>query len=151
LARTALAVSAAYVVGTIALSLWARRAVVDLLPRDLTGVQEIMVGPKPVLPFQKDVLIATPDAFRFGTLDLWPRARLRLSERIVWRTPDSPVVARALQQREVRGFAAWARYVWARVDETEDGYRVRLMDARYVRDESEPRPGFGAATVWLAR
>jgi inner membrane protein len=150
-ARTALAVSAVYILASIALSIWARRAVVDLLPEDVSDIQEIMVGPRPVVPFQKDIVIATPDAFRFGTLDLWPRARLRLSEVILWRTPNSPVVERALRQPAVRGFAVWARYIWARVDETPEGYRVRLMDARYVRDASEETQGFGAATVWLPR
>jgi inner membrane protein len=151
LARMALTVSAIYVIAMVALSYWGRTAVMDLLPGDVAGVQEIMVGPRPVVPYRKDVLIATEDVFRFGTLDLWPRPRLQLSPELIRRAPHSPIVERALERPEVRGFAAWARYIWFRVEETPEVYRVRLMDARYVREETAPPPRFGAATVLLPR
>jgi hypothetical protein len=68
---------------------------------------------------------------------------LTLAEDAIPRTERSPIVARALAQPQVRGFANWSRFPWAEVNEDPEGYRVVLHDARY----STPRSGDGFATA----
>jgi hypothetical protein len=48
----------------------------------------------------------------------------------------------------VRGFASWARFPFAEIEERASTYAVYLMDARYVRRR---RVGFGSARVELPK
>jgi inner membrane protein len=147
--RGALALVATYVVLMVALSAHARRFALETLRAEGHDVQRIMVGPTPITPFTRDVVFATESSYRYGSLLLWPLPRLTLSPEEIPRNESSPLAVRALQEREVRGFATWARFPWASIDEEAEGIRVTLRDARYAR---LPRSdGFGTAVVILPR
>jgi hypothetical protein len=108
-----------------------------------------MVGPMPMTPLTKDVVVKTPDNYRFGTFTFWPSMTLVLTDETLPRMERSPIVTRALAQPEVRGFANWARFPWAEVIEEPEGYRVIFRDARYVRNRTPD--GFGTAVVFVPR
>jgi inner membrane protein len=146
--RGALAAVGVYIAAMVTLSLSAHRAALSELARQGVEAENVMVGPTPMSPFQKDVVVATPSSYRYGTLELWPSFRLVLSPEEIPRGNDSALIARALREPKVRGFANWARFPWGEVEERPDGYTVYLGDARYSRGRGE---GFGTATVFLPR
>jgi inner membrane protein len=144
--RGALALAAAYIVAMVALSSFARREALAQAAAQGIDVEELMVGPKPITPFEKDVVLQTGEGYRYGTLTLLPSPRLELGEEVIPRLDDSPLVTRALAHPDVRGFANWARFPWAEVEERPDVVLVHLRDARYARGRAT---GFGSATVSL--
>jgi inner membrane protein len=145
----ALALVAGYVIAMISLSGYARSWTLRKLRAEGHDVREIMVGPTPITPFARDVVFATPSSYRHGALALGLPSELTVSSEEIPRNDDSPLAARALQDPEVRGFAVWARFPWASIEEEPDGFRVTLRDARYARlPRSE---GFGTAVVYLPR
>ena len=147
LARGAITFVAIYVLSMVALSTAAHRWALAHLRTQGVIVEKLMVGPAPVSPFTRDVVFSTPSSYRYGTLTIGPEMRLELSAESLPRNQDSPLVARALRAPEVKGFAVWARFPWAEVDEEERGYRITLRDARYARDRESS--GFGTAVVFL--
>ncbi|HEY7700598.1 MAG TPA: metal-dependent hydrolase [Vicinamibacteria bacterium] len=147
--RGALALVAVYILGTLALTSAARLFTLAELRRDGLDVEKLMVGPTPMTPFTRDFVAATPSSYRHGSISIWPSMRLTLSPDEIQRTEDSPLMVRALKEREVRGFAIWARFPWAEVEEGPEGFRVTLRDARYSRYPGSE--GFGTAVVVLPR
>lgn len=146
--RGALAGIAIYVAAMVTLSMSARRATLAELARQGIVAERVMVGPTPMSPFRKDVVVATPSSYLYGTLEIWPSFRLVLNQREIPRPGDSAVVARALRDPRVRGFANWARFPWAEVEEEPEGDTVYLGDARYSRARGQ---GFANTEVFLPR
>jgi inner membrane protein len=146
--RGALGIVTLYVVSLVALGAYARSESRRALEQTGLTVERLMVGPRPMTPFVKDVVAATPDGYRHGTLHLWPSFRLELAPGDIPRPDRDPLAARALEAAEVRGFTTWARFPWAEVETRAEGYRVYLRDARYVRERTG---GFGTAVVFLVR
>jgi inner membrane protein len=146
--RGALAAVGIYVVAMVVLSRSAHRATVAELTRRAVAPESVMVGPTPMNPFRRDVVVATESSYRYGTLSLWPSFQLTLAPTAIPRRQSTAVVARALEAPQVRGFANWARFPWAEVEERPEGYVVYLGDARYSRGRGE---GFGSAVVFVPR
>jgi inner membrane protein len=149
LQRGALALVSTYVLLMVAMSAIAHRWTLGKLEKEGFGVEKLMVGPTPMSPFTRDIVFSTPTSYRHGSLSAGASIALTLSPDVIPRNEDSPVVVRALRQSEVRGFAVWARFPWAEIEEEPEGFRVTLRDARYARS---PRgDGFGTAVVFLRR
>ena len=148
LQRGALVFIALYVISMMALSSAARRFTLAEFRQRGIEVENLMVGPLPMTPFTKDVVARTAQDYRYGTFLFWPSMKLILSENAIPRPEPSPVVARALVQPEVRGFANWARFPWAQVVEVPEGDRVILHDMRYATNGNG---GFGTSIVVLPR
>jgi inner membrane protein len=146
--RGALAASGIYIVGMVVLSQFAHRAALAELRRQGIEARSLMVSPRPMTPFRKDVVVVTSASYRYGTLELFPSFRLALDPTPIPRPDGSALIARALRDPRVRGFANWARFPWGEVEEEPDGYRVHLGDARYSRGTLE---GFGTAVLFLPR
>ena len=133
----------------VALSALAQRWTLEKLERGGHTVEKLMVAPTPISPFTRDVVFSTPSSYRHGSLSLWPSPELTLSPEEMPRNESAPLVSRALGMPEVRGFAAWARFPWAEIEEEPKDFRVTLRDARYAR--SRRSDGFGTAVVLLLR
>ncbi len=147
-AQGALVLALAYVGWMVFSARYARQVVAEMLRRQRAEVMELMVAPLPANPFARDVVFRSPAGYRYGTLALLPELRLELAGRTLPAPGNSPVIRAALNSREVQGFANWARFPFAEVDETADGWEVWLMDARYVRSRQQ---GFGAARVFIPK
>jgi inner membrane protein len=144
LAKVALAVVALYIGVMYAASRWARSIALAELEARGIRVEKLMVGPEAVTPFEKDVVAATPEGYRYGTLYLLRRPRLKLENRILPKLDNSPVIQEALRSPEIRGFVNWARFPYAEVEKTGNGHEVYVMDARFGRRRAR---GFGAVKV----
>jgi inner membrane protein len=146
LTRGAVAIAAAYITAMVAISSLAAREALEQARARGIEVEEIMAGPRPITPFEKDVVLQSGDGYRYGTLTLFPEPRLELADDVIPRPDGSPLVERALAHPDVRGFANWVRFPWAEIEEAPDGVRVHLRDARYARGRTD---GFGSATVFV--
>ena len=111
-------------------------------------VQRIMVGPVLVTPFERDVVVETPDGYIHGRAQLFPALELDLAPSKIPLLPDSSEVHAAIASPGARGFMNWARFPFAEVEETSSGCMVYLLDARYTRRRGS---GFGTARVHVAR
>jgi len=147
--RSALALISTYVLLMVALSALAQRWTLEKLEKDGHTVEKLMVGPTPMSPFTRDVVFSTSSSYRHGTLSIGASMRLNLSPEVIPRNESSPLASRALGLPEVRGFATWARFPWAEIEEEPHGFRVTLRDARYARRRRSD--GFGTAVVFLRR
>jgi inner membrane protein len=128
--RVALIVSAAYMV----LMLWsaqaARQVVLDLWSSaGGAAPAAFMVGPVPLTPVRKGVIIDTGDSYRTGTFR-WP-GRLELDGTPVSKNADHPAVRRAREHAVVRGILVWARFPYYELEPVPGGTRVTLRDLRF--------------------
>ena len=132
------------------------------------NVRARLVGPTALNPFVRQVVVDTGDAYHTGFYYLAgaperaPGAAggssgpLRLSEKVLPTPPPSPRVRQALAEAE--GFAVWSRYPFFAISEGEGtsgdggdsdgGYTVHLMDARYV---DHPADRFGEFKMYFSK
>lgn len=144
LAIAALMATTAYIGLMVSTAGYGRHLVVRELTRQGIDVVDLMVGPVPVNPFVRDVVVATPESYKYGSLDLIPRVELRLEPHEIPRLQDPRLIDEALEAPHVRGFKTWVRFPFVELEETPSGCVIHVMDARYTRTRSR---GFGAAVV----
>jgi inner membrane protein len=147
-AAAALVVTTVYIGLMIGTSLYARSFVLEETARRDILTQTLMVGPVPVTPFVRDVVVETPHAYRYGTLELLPRPRLELESRVIPKPAPTPLVTRALQSPDIVGFMNWVRFPFVEIEENENDYIVHVLDARYMRERTV---GFGATRIVLPK
>jgi inner membrane protein len=147
-AQLALALTAAYVMLMLTSSVVGRRIVWrEVAARGLAMPQQLMVGPVPVNPFVRDVVLDYPDRYVRGQLEWLPSPRLTLDERALPKNASLLARAAATSTREGRAFLRWARFPFFVVEHRSRTVMVRMDDARYSSGES---PSFASMTVWLA-
>ena len=147
-ARIALAVGTAYIAAMIISGVVARRiAQRELGVLDGAPVERLMVGPRPLTPFVRQVVAAQGDRYQVGTfrwfarphvqgLRSFPRPRRRRSGlgRRARHYAGPPVSRVGSLPHGAGGAGAW----WT---------RVHLIDLRYA---DRPGAGFGSVTVAVA-
>jgi inner membrane protein len=139
-ARAALTFAACY----IAVMLVAARASRDLVIEAWqiawrTRPAAVMVGPLPVTPLDRTVIVDDGGRYAVGTFS-WMSSSLSLRPETVPRNDEAPEVARAREAPEVRGFLVWSRFPYWTVEPHPDGVRVTVRDMRFG-------DRFAAATV----
>lgn len=120
----------------------------ELARRGVVEPERLMVAPRPADPFRWDVVAETDTGYRHGSFRWLPRPTLDLEASEIPKPVPSAVLAAALSAPQVQGALHWMRFPFARVEPTDAGYTVYLLDARYVRRATR---GFGAAVVELDR
>jgi inner membrane protein len=132
-ARIALWLVSFYLLG-MAGSAAGGRAIVHraLAAQGVVGEAAVMVGPVPVNPFRRNVVVWDGEVYRFGTLIWRPYPELRMEAHTLERNADHPLAVRAAGDPRVREFLVWSRYPFFVVEEGAEGARVRVDDARYT-------------------
>jgi inner membrane protein len=151
-ATAGLALAAAYIAALV-LSMGAARAVVveDLARRGLSPPEpadDLMVGPLPYTPFDRQVVLRLPGELRVGTFHWLPTPALELDPRLIPAPIPSPEVEAALAAPEVQGMVRWMRYPFFEVESDTSGTTVWILDARYTLERTT---GFGGAAVRIER
>lgn len=147
IAAAALALWLAYLGGMVGAALAARRGVAAELARaGVAPVVRTMVGPVPVDPDRREVVVELPEGYRFGSYALGSR-RLALGATLEPRIGETPEERAALADPDVAGFLGWARFPFARVERAAGLTRVHLLDGRYAREVPARGRRFGVATV----
>jgi inner membrane protein len=144
LAIAALLLATIYIGSMVSAARYGRYVVVRELSRQGFDVVNLMVGPVPVNPFVRDVVVATPQSYYHGSLHLVPKVELHLEPLDIPRPHNSRLIDNALQSPDVRGFKTWVRFPFVELEETPSGCIIHVMDARYTRRRSG---GFGSVSV----
>jgi inner membrane protein len=117
----------------------------DLVESEFSGapIPRFMVAPIPVDPFRRIVVIDGESAYRFGSVELWPRPRFQLGERLV---PKGQGAAsdRASATKDGQTFLSWARFPFFETDEPHNPSAVYILDARYTLSRDAT---FGAVRI----
>ena len=143
-ALVALGVAAVYIAGMLTLAQDARRFVIEeWQARAGQPPRALMVGPVPVVPWTREVIIDAGDAYRIGLYTVWPR-RLQLTEEIIPKNDRLPAVAAARNEPRVAAFLVWARFPFWELMRSASGTVATVRDLRFRQVVAG---GFAASAV----
>ena len=102
-------------------------------------VGRLMVGPLPITPLQRAVIIDAGDHYDSGTLTWWPLdfargrpTRVTFDPAGVPKNDDRPEVAIAREAPNVRAFLVWSRFPFWTLEPAPGGTRVTVADMRFM-------------------
>ena len=104
----------------------------------------LMVGPVPVNPLRKAVIVDAGDHYRTGSFTWLPR-RLHLDHARVAKNDEHPAVATARGHPQIGAILVWARFpFWGISPAASGAWHVTIRDMRFA---SMRRGGFSAAAL----
>jgi inner membrane protein len=132
LARRALAVATCYVLAMVVSARAAHAMVLDAW-RAQRGSEprSVMVGPRPVTLFTRDVIVDAGDRYEGGAFSWWTREVAWEPEPIP-KNSERPEVELARRDRRVREFLVWSRFPFWEIDAEGDAARVTVRDMRFM-------------------
>jgi inner membrane protein len=130
-AVAAVGVTVLYMTSMIGTSWYGRRLVEERMGLAAGSVERLMVGPLPVDPTRRDVVVLEGGRYHKGVLYLLPRPQL-----VVHRPPlepnlDHPFLRTAAVEGRAEHFLRWARFPFFVIEDDGAGLRVWLDDLRY--------------------
>jgi inner membrane protein len=149
-ARVGLVVAGAYVAGMLGVGAAARADVRDAwVATYSTAPQALMVGPMPVTPFTRSVVVDAGDAYYTGTA-WWPSGHVRFDPVPVPKGASAAGVAAAREAPAVRGFLVWSRFPYWTVEDVEGRPVATVRDMRFGEARGDlfsatPSPGLRQA------
>src|SRR5215203_5774460 len=143
-ARLGLAAASIYI-ALMLISARSARSIIAGKWMEVTGglPAHLMVGPVPVNPFRKDIIIDAGDHYVTGRFDWLPR-RVIFDPGQIAKNAQQPAVAAAQTDPRVRGILVWSRFPFWTLRAAPDGVEVTLSDVRFAR---MGRAGFAATTI----
>jgi len=145
--RASLAVGAAYV---LAMLVAARAARAEMIERwqQVEGrpPQALMVGPIPVTPWQRQIIIDAGDRYETGMFTWRPR-NIRFDTDDVPKNDSDPFVAVARKAPNIRAFLIWSRFPFWTLEPVEGGTRVSVGDMRFNGDRGVALRNFTQSTI----
>jgi inner membrane protein len=131
-ARLALIVATAYVLAMTLSAIVARQHVV----RAWTAANgrppaALMVGPVPIDPFRKSVIVDAGGHYETGTFRWWP-TRLAWNPDRVPRNDRHPAALRASSERDFRALLVWSRFPFYEIARRVGATHVTLGDMRFA-------------------
>jgi inner membrane protein len=131
-ARRALIVAALYVAAMWSTAWLARGIVIERWRATHTAEpQAVMVGPFPITPFRRQVIVDAGQHYETGTFE-WLPTRVRFDPAVVPKNDDDPRVTQARDAPNIRAFLVWSRFPFWTIDATPDGTRVSVSDMRFA-------------------
>ncbi len=130
-ALVALAVATAYVAGMLVMAQAARDFVaVAWAAQSGQPARALMVGPVPVVPWTREVIIDAGDHYRSGRFTAWP-PRLELTNEVVLKNDGTTSAAAARLTPAVAGFLVWSRFPFWDVAPSSTGVTATVRDMRF--------------------
>ena len=140
-AAVALALGAIYIAAMTASAAAARaRVAAEWSARNGRPPAALMVGPVPVNPLRKRVIVDAGEHYELGAF-AWLPSRLTLDPAPVPKNERHPAAMRAALERDFRALLIWSRFPRYEITPVHGGTRVVLSDMRFNRGI------FNAATV----
>jgi inner membrane protein len=129
--RASLGVAAAYVLTMLVAARTARTEMIDRW-RQVEGQppHALMVGPIPVTPLQRQLIIDAGDRYETGMFTWQPR-NIRFDADDVSKNDTDPRVAAARKAPNIRAFLIWSRFPFWTFEPVEGGTRVTVGDMRF--------------------
>jgi inner membrane protein len=146
-ARRALAACVVYVAAMMASGRLGRRAVAAEAAARGLAFQRQMVGPVPINPFRRQVVLESSDGYRRGSLRFGPGPRVSIGDLVIPEGAADPAAREAAATPTGRRFLSWSRFPIFRVERAPAGLAVVLADARY----RVPPGGWASPIVELPR
>jgi inner membrane protein len=141
-ARIALITMTCYIAAMLSSGWVARGIVADGWKRAHgTELRALMVGPLPLWPFSRQVIVDAGEYYQSGTFSWWGRAVTFFPEKIP-KNNGAPQVAAARGDNNIRAFLVWSRFPFWTVEPTAAGALVTVSDMRFAG-----RNGFSASTI----
>ena len=130
-ARVALGGAALYIAVMLALAQGARTTVLAAWDAERGGLPAaVMVGPVPVTPFVREVVVDAGDRYETGRV-WWPSGQVVFEPDVVPKGADLDGVTSARDAAAVRGFLVWSRFPYWTREPTVDGPRIVVRDMRF--------------------
>jgi inner membrane protein len=143
-ARHALAAAFAYIVAMAVNAHMARTAVLNEWRVERGGAPvNLMVGPIPVTPFRREIVVDAGIQYERGTI-VWLPLRFTFDRTVVPKNDTDPRVALARAAPNVRGFLVWSRFPFWTLEPVAGGTRVTVRDMRFA---GQTPARFEASTV----
>jgi inner membrane protein len=132
-ARGALVFATCYVIAML-LSAQAARGVVADIWREVRGTEPraLMVGPLPLTPFTRTVIVDAGDHYETGTFSWWSASVSFDPERIPKNDRD-PAVTVARDSRLISAYLVWSRFPFWTISPTDNALEVAVRDVRFGR------------------
>ena len=129
--RTSLAVAAAYVLAMLVSARAARGEMIDRWHQvEGQPPHALMVGPIPVTPLQRQLIIDAGDRYETGMFTWQPR-NIRFDQDDVPKNDVDPRVAIARRAPNIRAFLIWSRFPFWTLEPVAGGTRVTVGDMRF--------------------
>ena len=146
-ARRAVLIALLYIGAMVVTARLARDIVIDAWQAEHgRTVDRLMVGPVPITPLQRAVIVDAGDHYDSGTFTWWP-TRVTFDPASVPKNDDRPEVAIAREAPNVRAFLVWSRFPFWTLEPVAGGTRVTVADMRFMATGAR----FSASTVVTAR
>ena len=131
-ARRALVAVAIYIAATCVTAGLARDIVLDEW-RTARGAEprSLMVGPSPITPFRREVIVDAGAHYETGTFDWFP-GQVTFDSGRVPKNDRDPRLAQAREAPQIRGFLVWSRFPFWTLEAVPGGTRVTVGDMRFV-------------------
>jgi inner membrane protein len=131
-ARAALVVALIYVGGMVVSARVARAQVLEAwASRHGAAPRALMVGPVPVTPFARAVIVDAGDHYQTGVFRWFP-TQVTFDPVIVAKNDDDPRVVRARAAPNIRAFLVWSRFPLWTLESVQGGTRVSVSDMRFI-------------------
>jgi len=131
-ARGSLLLAAVYVAVMIVSARAARTEIVDRWQQvEGTPPRALMVGPVPLTPLRRQVIIDAGDRYETGTFTWQPRS-VRFDAAEVPKHDTDPRVAAVREAPNIRAFLVWSRFPFWTIEPGPGGGRVTVGDMRFV-------------------
>ena len=141
-ATLALAVAAFYIVAMLASARAARTIVEEAwIARSGQAPQGLMVGPVPITPFHKSIIVDAGDHYVEGQFS-WLPTTVSFGDEITPKNRDIAGVEAASEDPDVAGLLVWSRFPFWQIRRLPDATEVRLRDMRF---KNLGRGGFTAS------
>ena len=147
-ARGALVFAACYILAMVVSARAARGMVADLW-RETRGTapQALMVGPVPISPFAREVIVDAGDHYERGRFT-WLPVGLTFDPQRIPKNASRPETSAAREQsRDVREFLVWSRFPFWIIEERPDGIQVVVADMRFAGPSTAAGDRFTARTM----
>jgi inner membrane protein len=118
-----------------------RRALSILDSHTYAGEDPERFGAFPVAlnPFTWTGVVETETAFHVGSLNALDGSGVPDEMEALDKPQPSPALAAAMKTHAGKVFLDFARFPWAQMDESEEGYHVSISDLRFYRPPAAPR------------
>jgi inner membrane protein len=131
-ARAALVMAALYIAAMCVHAQWARGAVLEAWKAARAAEPAaLMVGPVPVTPLRRTVIVDAGDHYETGTFTTLP-PRVTFDAEIVPKNGTDPRVAHAREAPHIRAFLVWSRFPFWTLEPTRGGTLVSVGDMRFA-------------------
>jgi hypothetical protein len=149
LAGASLVVASTYVLAMIISARAARAEIVDRWQQvEGQPPRALMVGPVPIMPMRRDVIIDAGDRYETGVFTWQPR-NIQFDRAFVLKNDRDPRVAVARDAPNIRAFLVWSRFPFWTLEPVTGGTRVTVGDMRFAGGAGIARRNFTQSVVVL--